>query len=462
MERFFGIDLRGLAVMRILLGVTLLYDLACRAISLEVFLTDQGVYPVSQASANIPLSWVPSVHLLSGSWGFQVFLLALHALAALAFLVGRQTRLATVLCWFLTASLHFRNEMILNGGDYLLRTTLFWCMFLPMGCRYSWDAYKKAKVGGRPPTGVVANMATAGLLFQICVLYWGSAMNKDIDVWLLDPQALYYALNLDPFTSSIGVHLREATGLLAVLTVAAYFLEWLAPIMVLLGRSTLRILGISLLVSFHLAVAVLMQVGLFWLIPLSPLIAFLPGSVWDRILPEKDGAEPYTGRLPVALDVALATLLVFLPYLNLSLMRPRMLPVASPLYAVYRTLGFHYGWNMFARVNHNLDGWYVIEARSEDGQVVDLLTGVEINYTKPSVSEIYTDQRWRRYMADLYRPQGHHALNSLAVYLAKKWASKNGSEVEWVRVHYMVEETPEKPQPVEIEDRVLFEFAMER
>jgi hypothetical protein len=34
-----------------------------------------------------------------------------------------------------------RNPYILSGGDVLLRVVVFWAMFLPLGDRYSLDAY---------------------------------------------------------------------------------------------------------------------------------------------------------------------------------------------------------------------------------------------------------------------------------------------------------------------------------
>src|SRR5262245_5559201 len=96
LRQAFSIDLRSLAALRIALGAALLFDLATRARFLEVLYTDQGVLPATGAG----LPWT-SVHAWSGGVGFLSVLFALHAAAAVCFLIGWRTRLANVVCWLL-------------------------------------------------------------------------------------------------------------------------------------------------------------------------------------------------------------------------------------------------------------------------------------------------------------------------------------------------------------------------
>ncbi len=76
----------------------------------------------------------------NGQTWFAVSLLLLEALAALALALGWRTRLATLFCFVLEASLLNRNRMVLIGGDILLVCLLFWALFLPLGARWSVDA----------------------------------------------------------------------------------------------------------------------------------------------------------------------------------------------------------------------------------------------------------------------------------------------------------------------------------
>lgn len=447
MKKFFGIDLRGLAVMRILLGLTLLYDLGVRWRSVDIFLADSGVLTLAQARINSYLTWVPSVHFLSGEASFQSFLLIVHACCALALLVGWRTSVMAVIVWYLTLSLHFRNELILNGGDYVLRALLFWGMFLPWGKRFSVDARRE---GQEAPANVVANLATVALILQFCLLYWGAAMNKHDSVWVQDYMALYYALHLDCFATPVGVWLREFPWLLKVGTIFTLCAQWFAPLFLVVGSKWLRALGVATLVFFHLAIALTMNVGTFWIIPIAGLVALLPSEFWDRF------SEPTQGReLPAPhpiFSAALGVLILVLPYLNLSQVKRDEFKVPMPLYIAMRTLGFHWGWDMFARSDDNLDGWYILEAQLANGEVVDLLRGSEMTLEKPPAGQMYRDQRWRRYIVDLYREEHEPAARALVQYLARQWNEKNNAKVEKVVVHYMAEQTTYPFEEVEPQD----------
>ncbi len=338
MAKYFGIDLRALSGARILLSLAVLYDLAIRWSTAAAFLSDEGVLTVAQAKQRVPLDWLPSLHCVSGNLEWQRLLLFLHGLAALALLLGWRTRVVTPLCWYLTLSLHFRNELVLNGGDYFLRYLLFWAMFLPLNCHYSLD--EKA---GRAPQykAVIGNLATAGLYLQVALLYWGAAMTKTAPVWTQEHLALYYALHLDSFATPLGVWVREQSALLPLATRLAYWLEWLAPLLLFLGKKPLRLLGVTLLVSLHIGIALCMHVGLFWLFPCCALLALAPLTFGDQ-----ESEEP---TLAPALSALVGLTMLVQPYLNLSQLRPGLLPIPRPLFTITRTLGFHYGWNMWSR-----------------------------------------------------------------------------------------------------------------
>ena len=134
-ERF-GLDLRALALFRILLGVILLVDLAARAGDIGVFYADSGVLPRVDLLDRVDTGatpWSVSLHMISGLPGVQVALFAVAAFCAFCLLIGHRTRLFTVLSWLLLLSLHNRNPAVLNAGDVLFRMLLFWSMFLPSG-----------------------------------------------------------------------------------------------------------------------------------------------------------------------------------------------------------------------------------------------------------------------------------------------------------------------------------------
>src|SRR3954453_21739709 len=90
----FSADLRSLAAFRMVVAILVLADLADRATDLYAHYTDAGVLPRSvflQMSGLNP--WSFSLNLMNGELYFQVLVFGLGALAALALLVGYQTRL---------------------------------------------------------------------------------------------------------------------------------------------------------------------------------------------------------------------------------------------------------------------------------------------------------------------------------------------------------------------------------
>jgi len=144
----FSLDLRSLALFRVLIGLILLFDLYER-FGLGLFFinnngglhahyTSFGLLPVVVSMEELHSASF-SLHFASGTFGFQFVLFGLHSLFAMGLLIGFRTRLSSVACWLLTTSMHNRNVWINNGGDDLLRLSLFWAMFLPLDARYSLD-----------------------------------------------------------------------------------------------------------------------------------------------------------------------------------------------------------------------------------------------------------------------------------------------------------------------------------
>jgi hypothetical protein len=138
----FGIDPRGLAVLRIGLGGVLLADLYMRTGRFEALYTDGGVFPRVFLEGPMGITAFP-LHQLSGALGWQAFLFGVSLVFALFLLFGRFTRIASVASWMLVVSMQSRQPAVLNFGDDIFRMALFWSMFLPLGARWSLDARRR-------------------------------------------------------------------------------------------------------------------------------------------------------------------------------------------------------------------------------------------------------------------------------------------------------------------------------
>ncbi len=278
----FGIDLRTLALFRVLLSLWILVDLSMRARDLVAHYTDAGVMPRNvQIEYLYATTW--SLHLGNGSAWFQALLFIAAGLVALALLAGWRTRLMTVLSWALLLSLQNRNTFILSGEDNLALILLFWAMFLPLGARYSIDA----ALLRRPyePNHTYCTVATAALLLQGMSMYFFSALLKTHPIWTHDGTAVYYALQLDYLVTPFALWFRQFEGLLTGLTFYVYVLELVGPILIFspLFHRTFRTLLMLAFITMHLGFALFLEIGFFPFISIIMNLTFMPGWMWDRL-----------------------------------------------------------------------------------------------------------------------------------------------------------------------------------
>src|SRR5262245_59020814 len=116
-----------------------------------------------------------SVHMAVGSAFGTALLFLVHAIAAIALLLGFRTRVMTAIVWYLLASLHTRNPLVLSGADDLVRVFLFLSIFLPLGARYSLDAAMDRPRPGENLSNLYATPTSAVFYLQFICVYFFSA-----------------------------------------------------------------------------------------------------------------------------------------------------------------------------------------------------------------------------------------------------------------------------------------------
>jgi len=271
-----GIDIRSLALFRMGLALVLLGDVYIRLQDITVHYSDWGVLPRDLLIAKVGDIWHFSLHLINGSAQFQLFLFILSALCAFALLCGYRTRLATILSWLLLISVHSRNPLILQGGDTALRLLLFWAMFLPLGSCWSIDSWKSHEKTGTQ----IVSVASLALLLQVCFIYWFSALLKTDDSWRLDGTAIWYALNIEQFSTTFGLSLLNHPTLLKILTFSTLYLEAFGPFLAFspIWTGPLRFATALTFILFHLiGINLAMDLGHFVYVCTVAWLIFIPG-----------------------------------------------------------------------------------------------------------------------------------------------------------------------------------------
>ncbi len=288
----FSLDLRSIALFRILLALLILWDLALRSQHLTAFYTDQGVLAREfWLAVNNPLHL--SLHAASGSLWWQVLLFSLASVFAIGLLLGYQTRMMAFASFVLLASLMNRNTLILHGGDQLLVVMCFWSLFLPLNARWSMDAALQPTLKTQPNVErfnpdtpqLYFSVATVAVVLQVLYLYIFTAFLKTGSAWTSQFNAAFYAISLDQLATPIAIWARQFPAFFTVATFYVLAVEYLAPLLVLLPLRWpwSRLIGLALLASLHIGFLIMMHIGLFPFIDFMALSLLIPSAVWIHI-----------------------------------------------------------------------------------------------------------------------------------------------------------------------------------
>ena len=287
------LDLRSLALFRVLLGSFVLIDLLLRLSDLEAFYTDSGVLTRSALVASPLANFWLSFHLGTGSTFGQAILFLIGMGFSIGLIAGWRTQWMILGCWVMTNSLQARNPFVNDRGDLELVLMLFWGFFLPLGARYSLDAKS-----GRKPQGSNRGLAPAALVIQFASIYVFTALYKYGDFWLARGDGLKFSLISPLFSTQLSLWLAENGGnLLYGLNYAVVAGELFLGLLLLLPFqvTTMRMAAVFCAMVFHLSVACLFKLGLFPFIGALLPLALLPSEFWDSLA----SSWPKLARLPV-------------------------------------------------------------------------------------------------------------------------------------------------------------------
>ena len=456
-----AVDTRALGVFRISLGVLLLADLLLRARDLRAHYSDSGVFP---RPAAIELYDPLSLHLAVGDVPQLAVLFALQGVVALAFLVGYRTRLATLSTWLLWLSLHARFPLALNGGDTLLRLSLFWSLFVPLGARFSVDALHR-----EAPPDRIASLGTAALLGQVLFMYGTNAAFKHMGTVWAAGDGLTYTLRLGHFTTAFGEFLGTLPLVTTVLGYTVFVLWTLSPGLLLLTGWRRTVLA-GLFVGIHVGMALSMHLGLFPAVVVAALLLFLPGPVWDRLLPPEridwlrqpglegilrslyptlstpDRLTRLRGHLRVVAVVVILVSLLFVGAFNAQVLTNRagvgpQDTTPEPLETYGETMYLTQYWNMFAPDPLRKTGWYRLPGTLENGTTVDVAHGGPVTAERPAglsdLAHQYPNQRWRKYLSTL-RQFGYADERDLFLqYHCQQWNHDHDTDLESIEFEYV-------------------------
>jgi predicted DCC family thiol-disulfide oxidoreductase YuxK len=278
----FSIDLRTLALTRVMFALIVLVELVSRLSDLRAFYSDDGLVPRAAVHQALPRSWFVSLHFLSGRAEIGALMFSISGIFALLLLVGYRTRLAAFWTWLLFSSLCTRNPYVVHGGDSLLEMLLFWGMFVPWGARYSVDSALNPAPNALPTR--VFSVGTIALLLQMPLVYFFGGVLKNGLEWRHDFTAILYSLKAPDFALPFGVWMTSYPGLLKVLTACTLVLEMAGALLLFCPFRTKAVRFFVILAFFflQLGMALTLSLALFPVVSTAALLPFVASSFWNR------------------------------------------------------------------------------------------------------------------------------------------------------------------------------------
>lgn len=450
-NRVFQLDLRALALMRIAVALVSLADIGIRFADIDAFYLGSGIANEELIRSFAAPAFTHTLFFWHSSDAWVYFLFAVHACAAIFLLAGYYTRGATIFCWLLLMSEHSRNPLILQGGDDLLRLTLFWAMFLPWGKRYSVDASR----WNYEQEHTYSGMAAMAYVLQVAYVFFFSALLKGNE-WHTDFSALYYVYHLDQIALPAATYISQYPHMLKVLTAIAFYTELLMPFLFVIPdrRNIFRTSGVVICILFHLWNGMTLYIGLFYIIGIATVLGCLPMQMMNRIeaivparLIQLNGNYKPTAPNPLLIrinEIVLLFLIIYVCMWNGSNGNISSYKLTNEARIPGYKLRLDQSWGMFAPAVFKDDGWYIYEAVLYSGDTVDLNRHAEpVNYMKPEhVVQLYTSDRWRKF-GELYSLLPYAYIRMyLCSYVQQKWNESNPeNRVRRLRIIYMRETT---------------------
>jgi hypothetical protein len=299
-DTYLGADPRSLGLFRIAFGLLLLIDLLHRYEELDFWYTNAGLLPNHTLQWRPPAGHMFSLFFLASTRAEASVGFGLCALAYLLFTLGYKTRTLQVAVLLCRVSINSRLALLENGGDMVVNLLAVLTLALPLGRRFSIDAFRLG-LRSRAATHVeglnaidprplertpVFSLAMLGLILQFAAIYFFNAASKVGTAWT-DGCAVHYALHQDKYVTWFGVWMREhlAADSFRFLTWTTLRVEWtgFALIITPLFAKRARLLAVLLLPPLHTAFALGLNLGTFSAAMISFYPLLLMTAHWEAL-----------------------------------------------------------------------------------------------------------------------------------------------------------------------------------
>lgn len=417
----FYLDLRSLALCRILIGSVLAVFVIILWLNFQTFFTDNGVASRTLAVGELKSRFLFSLFFLSELPLYSHFLMFMFFISAIALIIGYHARWAAIVCWYLFCCLEARNQAFWHAGDYYLRSILFWFFFLPIDAKFS--VKKKLNFSGK---NQIYSFATVVFILQILISYFFAGVSKLHFNWF-QGNSLPAVLRSGMYASELGSSMSEYLIFKSpTLNISIILMEVgiVFFIFLKLPKNLNRFVMCSVYFFFHFLLFLFMNLDLFPFICISAISALLPPNFWKN-------SAVSVFQMPLHFAVkSILSFIIGLIILSCSLASSQFLKndLAKYTRQSLDTIGHFQGWNLFT-FNSNLFGdfWMLIEGTRADGKVIDVFRdGAKPLYEKPKYTGYsFKHFFWIKYFQKINNEYFSHWRKGFGRYLCIDWNSKH-------------------------------------
>jgi len=440
-QAVFGSTYESLALFRICLGSLLTLELLLRFRFLLPFYSNEGTLPLDLLLPKVDdLYKTVCIHCHFGHVWQQQILLSIQVVMAILFTVGKFTRLAAILSWFLYLSLTLRNTWLNYILDRYFHYLLFLSMFLPLDRKWSLAARSEAQ----PKTSFVLSPATVACKLLVVWIYLDAGWGKYSDplggwTYHADPLPALDTYSRHTLVARYMYAILGPSGL-RLLTPVVVWVELLAAPVALLAsywkNKGLLWMAIILIWLLHIGIALTLRNAA--LLSFCACVAWWPFAPigWNSSMQNTNVPAISTSlssssrRSQIFSHVASFLMISAMTGGNVWLARYSEMCDQSVKH-IWSTL-LHNRWNVFVGAEEDVT-WEIAPGLLADGQTVVDVWGRRdtVDWTLPGTGAPCTATarpgRWRSfpYLAEL---EGDDA-DALWSYLCREWDRENRADL---------------------------------
>jgi len=267
------------ALFRVSYGALSIWTAIGVLLNLERYYTDAGMLPwtaVQHAPEQLYSLFSLAPHSTALVWAVGLAFL----LASVSLTVGFWSRSSALLIFVANVALQHRNPYALNSGDRLFLVLALLGALLPLGMRFSVDAWRAKTHGEKPARSAGSIWGQRLIALQIAYVYWYSfAAKLKFEAWQ-QGTALRDVL-ASPVFSEWPTQV-DSSALIAVLTWSTLAFELMFPILIWETRLRPYVLAAGALL--HLGIEITLTIPIFSAIMLVSYSCFLSDDETERLV----------------------------------------------------------------------------------------------------------------------------------------------------------------------------------